>query len=86
MVNTRYEIPRALKKRCRSGSLDLRNFYFAMFIQDYIAFRGEVDFDILDGLSSEELQIADRLVNLNLHRRHCVEAAQRIQNIKTCRA
>ena len=86
MVNTRYDIPRGLKRRCRNGSAELRSFYDSMFVNDYIAFRGEVDFDALCSMPSEELDVIGTLVNLNLQHDHCVEAAKRIQLIKAKRA
>ena len=81
MVNTRYNIPRKLKLRCKYGSQPLQYFYRQHFVDDYGAFRDGTDVSMLNALEPDELQIAKELTELNLEHRHILEANRLISEI-----
>lgn len=83
MVNQFYDIPRPLKRKCQSGSAELRAFYNLFFVNWLGVVRGEVNLDFLNQLSPNELAIARELVRRNLGKGslHLVKGAAALKDV-----
>jgi hypothetical protein len=84
VVNRYFDIPPALKRKCKNGSEALRCFYRHFFVDTYGLTRREVDLSFLKQLTPDELQIARDLLRRNLGRSytHIIEGAAALGDIE----